>query len=52
MVAAPLLLVRQIQKFAFTFILADILILFTVSTIIVYALLHFYKEAGYPGENL
>lgn len=52
LVAAPLLLVRSIQKFAFTLILADILILFTVSTIVVYALLHFYKDAGYPGENL
>lgn len=38
--ATPLLLVRKVQNFAFLFILADILILFTVSTIIVYAFLH------------
>jgi proton-coupled amino acid transporter len=40
LLSAPLLLIRSIQKFAFTFILADIIIFFSVGTILVYALLH------------
>jgi proton-coupled amino acid transporter len=39
-VTAPLCLVRKIEIFAFTFLIADVLILLTAATIVVFAILH------------
>jgi proton-coupled amino acid transporter len=41
---APLCLVRRIEKFAFTFLIADILILATIIIITVYACLHVVEQ--------
>ena len=40
MATAPLCLVRKIEIFAFTFLIADVLILLTAGTIVVFAILH------------
>ena len=51
-VTAPLCLVRRIEKFAFTYIFADILIFITAITIIVFATIHI-KEKDYKwGEGV
>lgn len=51
LVTAPLCLVRRIEKFAFTFIIADILILITAITIVVFAFLHL-EDTGSWGEGV
>ena len=48
--ATPLTFVRRIEKFAFTYIFADLLILITAIVIIVYSSLHI-KDKGW-GENI
>lgn len=50
-VTAPLQLVRRIEKFAFTFLIADLLILTTVITIVVYAIKHL-NEKGEWGTGV
>ena len=40
MATAPLCLVRRIEVFAFTFLIADVLIVLTAATIVVFAFLH------------
>ena len=43
-ITAPMQLVRRLEQFAFTFIIADILIIVTVITIITYAILHIQEK--------
>lgn len=50
-ITAPLTYVRQIEKFAFTYIFADFLIIISAITIIVYATLHI-KEKGEWGVGV
>lgn len=50
-VVTPLLFVRGIEKFAFTYIIADILILITAITIVVFATIH-YNETGHWGSGV
>lgn len=50
-ITAPLCLVRKIEKFAFTFLIADFLILATAITIVVYASIH-VSERGSWGEGI
>jgi hypothetical protein len=51
-VTAPLCLVRRIEKFAFTYIFADILIFITAITIIIFATIHI-NDKGYKwGEGV
>lgn len=44
-------MVRGIEKFAFTYIIADILILITAITIVVFATIH-YNETGHWGSGI
>lgn len=51
-VTVPLCLVRRIEKFAFTYIFADVLILITAITILIFATIHI-KEKGWKwGEEV
>jgi amino acid permease len=43
-VTAPLCMVRRIEKFAFTYIIADFLIFVTAITIIVFAVIHIQEK--------
>ena len=53
LVTTPLIFVRRIEKLAFTYVIADFLILITAITIIVYAILHI-QEKGFEkwGEGV
>ena len=48
---SPLVLVRKIEKFAFSFLVADILIVLTAATIVVFGILH-VQENGRWGEGI
>jgi hypothetical protein len=51
-IATPFVLVRQMEKFAFTHALADILIFTTAIMIIVFSVLHVVKNDGKWGEGI
>jgi hypothetical protein len=50
-VAAPLCLVRRIEAFAFSFLIADVLIVGTAICIVVYGILH-VQERGEWGKGV
>jgi solute carrier family 36 (proton-coupled amino acid transporter) len=51
-VAAPFVLVRQMEKFAFTHALADILIFTTAIMIIVFSILHLKEKGWQWGQGI
>ena len=52
LVTAPLCLIRRIEVFAFTFLIADALIVFTAGTIVVYGIMHLNDNGGQWGEGI